>query len=190
MEIRVSKPDEKERIINFARAIKEIKSFPYSWESWHNWEKHPPVIALTNSLTFLDTPKLIGMWAYTYSPKRHYINTYYHAVDSSFRKQGVSSQMLEFILQHTDAERMKLKTHFDGNGEKFWRALGFLPFAKNDKEWIWDFDIRGCETIQQIKDWNRSPQYHYAIPEAEMKKYIKQKNFQLSGDYSNGLEVK
>jgi len=166
MNIMFSKPEHREKIISLAKITPAVKDFIFTWESWHNWEKYPPVVAVNKAGT------VTGFWAYTYSNKRKYINTYYHTVYLIYRRQGISSLMLEFILQNCDAERMKLKTHFNGEGEKFWRGLGFQPFAKNDKqELVWDFDIRNCKSIAGIIDWNRNPDLHQPIPEAEMKKY-------------------
>lgn len=165
MNIMFSEPEHREKIIALAKVAPAVKDFTFTWESWHNWEKYPPVIAVNSVGT------VCGFWAFTYSKKRKYINTYYHTVYFIFRRQGVSSSMLEFILQNCDAERMKLKTHFGGEGEKFWRGLGFQPFARNKDEFVWDFDIRNCKSIAEIVEWNKHPELHQPIPDSEMKKY-------------------
>lgn len=129
---RQAKEDEQEAVERLGSTDPETKDFRYLWRRYGNWnEKNNPIIVIDNAI--------IGFHAAAFG--RIYVNSYYQLVAATHRGQGVGGMMVQELVRIGNERgclRLKFKTPFGTDGERFWRGFGLKPFAKDEKQYLFD----------------------------------------------------
>jgi len=155
----------------FAKQFKAVSDFPYTWTLWKNWGVHMPIIALHDN-------HIVGFHAATLT-KTGYINSYYQAVDLSFRGRQIAGNMVDFYLKAWagNYQRLKLKTPIvlgmTAPGYAFWNGFGLKPFAidsHNPKhpEHIWNEDLSEVVDIASLISKYKNPKVKHLVPDLAM----------------------
>ncbi len=145
VEVRFALPHEEIPVCNFAKQFKAVSEFAGLWRRWGNWENNPPIVAKAEDL-------LAGFHAATFN-RNGYTNSYYQAVDSRFRGQGVGGKMVDFLLQQAaeyEAKRLKFRTPKGGLGQIFWCGFGLQPFGEEGGDYLFDLSLEGVGSAQDL----------------------------------------
>jgi len=147
--VRFAVDNEQEEVEELAATDPETKDFKYLWRRYGNWGKINPIIA------FEDVDgEIIGLHAVTFGTRNHYANSYYQLVAPAFRGQGVGGKMVDQMIKSAksaECTRLKFKTPFDTDGERFWRGFGLMPFAQDEKQFLFDVDISNVQTLADLR---------------------------------------
>lgn len=162
-----SDPALKESICVLARSIPEVKSFPFSWTRWKNWERHPPI-------AFVDGGTVLGFSAATFSARSGYAYEYFIGVDPGARGRKIGWTLVDTMLSQAREKgmvRLKLKSEHRIS-HHFWASFGLKPFARNGKQLCWDADIKPVAGAGGLAEWMNHGLMHSPIPETAMRRWL------------------
>lgn len=147
LDIRLMEPAEREAVEALKGIDKIVNEFLSLWKRWGNWDKHPPVIIIT------DDGDVVGLHGFT-ATKSGYINSYFLWVDESFRGMRLAGDLIDVTLQMRPehCQRWKIRNIINGDGYNFWTGFGLVPVGviPDKNEALFDFTIQGISTIKDL----------------------------------------
>lgn len=170
--VRLMEPSERPAVEAFARGHSKLGvEFVHLWGRWHNWDPHPPVIAVTEG------GAIVGLRSWTMSRKTGYVHGYYNMVSKDFRRQGIGTMLMDAsfkIIHAAGMKRMKAHTKHTSNGRSFFESLGVRAVGRDVMQVWFDFDIEPVDSVESLREWMKTPHLHKPVPKEVMVKYITQ----------------
>ena len=130
-------------------SLQPVRSFPYIWRSWGNWESNPPIV-----IESMDTGEIAGFHAAAFL-KMGYVNGYYIVVDSTYKRRGLGADLLDVTLEIAPSQectRFTCRTSTEAEGWAFYSSFGLEPSGKMGKEYVFDFDIEGIHSVAELRE--------------------------------------
>ena len=126
-----------------------IDEFQAVWSRWKEWDDNPPYLAV-------DGDVLAGFCGYKVT-KTGSLNLVTIWVHDDYRKQGVATQLLNYMLadgQRRGALRLRLSCYKDPpDSYNFWCHYGLQPCGETEKEFIFDLDVEGITNTGLLEDY-------------------------------------
>jgi GNAT superfamily N-acetyltransferase len=142
-------------IVEYCRASDQriLKEFNTLWRLPSYWPNHPPLLAFYANPAKGIPETFVGLHAHSVTKQgTRYINSLMQWVHPKMRGLGLGGHMVDYMIRHANAERLKMRTPFQGDGYDFWTGFGVEPIGKihDREEYVFDLSLAGISNIEDF----------------------------------------